>query len=102
LFLSSLRAVYEFYGQGSTYEELHEANRTGEPLWTRYVENTSFRFLVTSSQHKIPQTRQREVIESFAYMGFLGKIDMKNPDIVLICFEECKYSFDEAHCGIYG
>lgn len=28
-------------------------------------------------------------MESFDYMGFMGKIDMKNPDIVLGCFEEC-------------
>jgi hypothetical protein len=83
------RALYEFYAQGSTYEELHEANRKMEPLWRRYVADTSFRFLVTSSQHKIPQSRQRDVIESFAYMGFLGKIDMKNPEIILTCFEEC-------------
>lgn len=84
-----LRAVYEFYAQGETYEELHEANRKMEPLWSRYVADTSFRFLVTSSQHKIPQSRQREVIESFAYMGFLGKIEMKDPEIILTCFEEC-------------
>ncbi|KAF5322273.1 hypothetical protein D9619_001539 [Psilocybe cf. subviscida] len=82
------RAVYEFYAQGSTYEQIHEANRKMEPLWRRYVADTSFRFLVTSSQHKIPQSRQRDVIESFAYMGFLGKIDMKNPEIILTCFEE--------------
>lgn len=86
------RAVYEFYAQGSTYEELHEANRNMEPLWRRYVADTTFRFLVTSSQHKIPQSRQRDVIESFAYMGFLGKIDMKNPEIILTCFEECMSS----------
>lgn len=88
---AAFRAVYEFYGQGLTYDELHEANRRNESLWTRYVKDTSFRFLVTSSQHKIPQSRQREVIESFAYMGFLGKIDMRNPDIVLTCFEECVF-----------
>lgn len=73
------------------YAELHEANKLSQPLWARYIEDTSFRFLVTSSQHKIPQTRQREVIESFSYMGFLGKIDMKKPEINLICFEECEY-----------
>ncbi|KAF9484434.1 tRNA guanosine-2'-O-methyltransferase [Pholiota conissans] len=88
-----IKAVYEFYAQGSTYEELHGSNRRNQTLWKRYVENTSFRFLVTSSQHKIPQMRQREVIESFAYMGFLGKIDMKNPEIILTCFEE----YDDRH-----
>ncbi|KAJ3512258.1 hypothetical protein NLJ89_g3627 [Agrocybe chaxingu] len=83
-----IKAVYEFYGQGSTYEELHEANRKSETLWTRYIDDTSFRFLVTAYQHKIPQSRQRDVIESFSYMGFLGKIEMKNPDITLTVFEE--------------
>ncbi|KAF8902881.1 tRNA guanosine-2'-O-methyltransferase [Gymnopilus junonius] len=83
-----IKAIYEFYAQGSTYEEVHEVNRQNEHLWKRYIEDTSFRFLITSSHHKIPQSRQREVIESFAYMDFRGKIDMKNPDILLMCFEE--------------
>ncbi|KJA27817.1 hypothetical protein HYPSUDRAFT_34967 [Hypholoma sublateritium FD-334 SS-4] len=88
-----IKAVYEFYAQGFTYAELHEANKLSQPSWARYIEDTSFRFLVTSSQHKIPQARQKEVIESFSYMGFLGKIDMKNPEINLICFEE----YDDRH-----
>ncbi|KAH9484987.1 tRNA (guanine(10)-N2)-methyltransferase [Psilocybe cubensis] len=88
-----IKAVYEYYGHGSTYDELHEVNRKNESLWARYVQDTSFRFLVTSSKHKIPQSRQREVIENFAYMGFLGKIDMKSPEIILTCFEE----YEERH-----
>ncbi|KAF4620526.1 hypothetical protein D9613_000293 [Agrocybe pediades] len=88
-----IKAVYEFYAQGSTYEELHAANKLSEPLWTRYAEDTSFRFLVSSSHHKIPQSRQREVMESFSYMDFKGKIDMKNPEIILLCFEE----YEERH-----
>ena len=81
--------MFEFYGQGDTYEALHAANLRNETLWHRYVKDTSFRFLVTAYNHTIPQSRQRDVIESFAYMGFLGKIDMKTPDITLTCFEEC-------------
>lgn len=83
------RSVFVFYGQGSNYDELHAANRTHQDEWLRFARDTSFRFLVTAYNHKIPQTRQREVIESFSYMGFLGKIDLKNPDIILTCFEEC-------------
>jgi tRNA (guanine10-N2)-methyltransferase len=60
-----------------------------KPLWERYIDDTSFRFIVTAYQHKIPQARQTEVIESFSYMGFLGKIDMKTPELTLVCFEEC-------------
>ena len=85
------RSVFEFYGQGDTYESLHAANLQNETLWHRYIKDTSFRFLVMAYNHTIPQSRQRDVIESFAYMGFLGKIDMMTPDITLTCFEECEY-----------
>ncbi|KAF5370810.1 hypothetical protein D9758_001866 [Tetrapyrgos nigripes] len=83
-----IKAIYEFYAQGSTYEELHTRNRANQALWTRYKLDTSFKFFVTAFNHKIPQDRQRQVVESFSYMDFLGKIDMKKPDITLGCFEE--------------
>ncbi|KZT29058.1 tRNA guanosine-2'-O-methyltransferase [Neolentinus lepideus HHB14362 ss-1] len=83
-----IKAVYEFYAQGSTYEEVHEANRRNRHLWSRYIEDTSFKFIVSAYNHTIAQSRQRQVIESFSYMDFMGKIDMKNPEIVLGCFEE--------------
>jgi len=43
---------------------------------------------VTAYNHKISDSRQRNIVESFSYMGFLGKIDMKNPQVTLGCFEE--------------
>jgi len=81
--------VYDFYGQGSSYEELHAMNQQNEHKWSRYVDDTSFRFNVTAYYHKIPQKRQHQVIESFSYMDFRGKIDMKNPDVVMTVYEEC-------------
>ncbi|KAF9070063.1 tRNA guanosine-2'-O-methyltransferase [Rhodocollybia butyracea] len=83
-----VKSIYEFYGKGANYEELHICNRSKRTLWERFIPETSFRFFVTSYNHKIPQRRQKEVVESFAYMGFMGKIDMKNPEITLGCFEE--------------
>ncbi|KAJ7287585.1 S-adenosyl-L-methionine-dependent methyltransferase [Mycena rebaudengoi] len=83
-----VKSVYEFYAQGGTYEELHAANSASRPLWTEYAHDTSFKFLVTGYNHKIPESRQREVVEGFDYMHFLGKIDLKNPSIILGCFEE--------------
>ncbi|KAJ3984730.1 tRNA guanosine-2'-O-methyltransferase [Lentinula detonsa] len=83
-----IKSIYEFYGRGTTYEELHLQNRAKRNLWERYIPETSFKFFVTAYNHKIPQHRQREVVESFSYMDFMGKIDMKNPDITLGCFEE--------------
>ncbi|KAJ7680272.1 hypothetical protein DFH06DRAFT_1265322 [Mycena polygramma] len=81
--------IYEFYAQGGDYEELHGANKGRSQLWSPYAHDTSFKFLVTAYNHKIPETRQRAVVESFSYMGFLGRIDMKNPQVIMGCFEEC-------------
>lgn len=83
------RSIYEFYAQGSTYEQLHEANRCIRSLWERYIPDTSFKFTVIGYNHGLSQRRQRNVIESFSYMDFLGKIELKNPEITLGVFEEC-------------
>lgn len=83
-----IKSIYEFYAQGSTYDELHVANREVRSRWERYILDTSFKFTVIGYNHSLPQRWQRNVIESFSYMDFLGKIDMKDPDIVLGCFEE--------------
>jgi tRNA (guanine10-N2)-methyltransferase len=55
----------------------------------QFIEDTSFKFIVKAYNHTISQARQREVINSFSYMALLGKIDMKHPDLILGCFEEC-------------
>jgi tRNA (guanine10-N2)-methyltransferase len=47
---------------------------------------------VNGYNHSISKARQREVIEDFSYMGFMGKIDLVNPEITLGCFEECARS----------
>lgn len=86
-----IRSVYEFYARGATYEELHALNeKYGRSKWEKYIPNTSFKFFVNGYNQSIPQRRQREVVESFSYMDFLGKIDMKNPEVVMGCFEECE------------
>ena len=61
--------------------------------WEKYIEDTSFKFLVTAFNHTIPQWRQKDVVESFSYMAFRGKIEMKNPDITLAVFEECTWGY---------
>lgn len=87
-----LRSVHEFWASGSTYDELHKRTRQNTNLWSRYVQDTSFKFKVEAYNHTIPQRRQKEIMESFAYMDLLGEITMKNPDIILTVFEECKHN----------
>lgn len=45
---------------------------------------------MTAFNHTIPQRRQTEVVESFDYMDWQGKIDMKHAEVTLFCLEECK------------
>ncbi|KAF8844365.1 tRNA guanosine-2'-O-methyltransferase [Paxillus ammoniavirescens] len=82
-----IKSIYEFYAEGPTYAELHEANRRARSRWERYIPNTSFKFTVIGYNHGLSQRRQRDVIENFSYMDFLGKIDMKQPEITLGVFE---------------
>ncbi|KAF8554733.1 tRNA guanosine-2'-O-methyltransferase [Imleria badia] len=83
-----IKSIYEFYAQGSTYDDLHEANKRVRSLWERYIPDTSFKFTVIGYNHGLSQRRQRDAIESFAYMDFLGKIEMRHPEITLGVFEE--------------
>ncbi|KAF5389449.1 hypothetical protein D9757_004270 [Collybiopsis confluens] len=83
-----IKSIYGFYGKGANYEELHSCNQANRRLWERYIPETSFKFIVSAFNHKIPLRRQRDIVEGFAYMGFMGKIDMKNPELTLSCFEE--------------
>ncbi|KAF8135476.1 tRNA guanosine-2'-O-methyltransferase [Boletus edulis] len=83
-----IKSIYEFYAQGSTYDDLHEANKRVRSRWEQYIPNTSFKFTVIGYNHGLSQRHQRNVIESFSYMDFLGKIEMKDPQITLGVFEE--------------
>ena len=82
------RSIYEFYAKGCSYEEMHERNRSICTHWAKYIPDTSFKFVVSGYNRSISQSRQKEIINGFSYMAMLGKIDMKNPEITLGCFEE--------------
>ncbi|KAI5120311.1 hypothetical protein M0805_005815 [Coniferiporia weirii] len=83
-----IKAVYEFYAQGPSYESVYRQTRENAHLWARYVEDTSFRFTVSAYNHSIPLRRAKEVVESFSFMGFKGPVDLKTPELSLAVFEE--------------
>ncbi|EKM54553.1 uncharacterized protein PHACADRAFT_196984 [Phanerochaete carnosa HHB-10118-sp] len=85
-----IKSVHEFYGRGKTYEDLFAQTQQNGHRWAKYVQETSFKFKVEAYNHSIPQYRQKEVVESFAWMDFLGEINMRNPEITLCVFEECE------------
>ena len=86
----SCRAVYEHYGSSSSYDTLHAEVRQNSHLYERFQGNTSFRFTVHGYNHSIPNKRVKEIIDGFRYMDFRGPIDLKNPEVNLFVFEECK------------
>ncbi|OJA08681.1 hypothetical protein AZE42_01175 [Rhizopogon vesiculosus] len=92
-----IKSVHEFYAEGASYDALHEHNCRARPQWERYIPDTSFKFYVLGYNFTISQRCQHEIIESFAYMDFLGKIDMKDPEVTLTVFEE--YESDRAPHG---
>ncbi|KAF2745453.1 tRNA guanosine-2'-O-methyltransferase [Sporormia fimetaria CBS 119925] len=79
--------IHELWGQGPTYEALHESVRkTSGHLWAGY-KDCSFRFTVDCFQGTRTTPEQRKIIESFSYLAFEGPIRMKNPDASFQIFE---------------
>lgn len=86
------KGIYEFYAQGETYEAVH-ANLKGSKQLPSIVENyrdCSFKFDFESigGKHKQSMKDKISIINSFAYLDFQGKIDMKNAQETFTLIEE--------------
>lgn len=83
------RGVYELWGQGADYEALHrDVQERGRFLEyrERYMRDSfKFEFECYRGNSKANRVKQ---IESFGYLGFEGKIDMKRPQQVYTVLEE--------------
>ncbi|PGH27408.1 hypothetical protein AJ80_00886 [Polytolypa hystricis UAMH7299] len=87
--------VYEVWGQGNTYPELHaDVQRRTKEKWSTYMDS-SFRFSVDTYAAKRGPEKKTEIIQSFSYTGFKGQIKMVNPEEEFAVFEE--FSLEEAH-----
>ncbi|KAF1988424.1 tRNA guanosine-2'-O-methyltransferase [Aulographum hederae CBS 113979] len=95
-------AIYELWGSGTTYDDLHDSvkSRTQE-LWLLY-KSVSFRFSVDTFQGKRSTSAQREIIESFSYVGFDGPIKMNNPEEEFVVFEEYGFRAPDPHKFYFG
>lgn len=80
--------IFELWGCGETYEELHEDVRRRSEQWWPLYKTCSFRFTVIGFQIKRPQREQRDIIESFSYTAFEGPIVMNNADAEFYVFED--------------
>ncbi|SCU98112.1 LADA_0H10660g1_1 [Lachancea dasiensis] len=85
------RAIYEYWGQGSNYEQLHldvQENPLYLQLKQEYRES-SFKFEFDSFGGSSAGKLDRVAcIESFKYLDFQGPIRMKNPEQIFTVIEE--------------
>lgn len=80
--------IYELWGQGKTYEELHEdVRRRTADRWNDYL-SMSFRFSVDSYGGRRSSKEKTALIQAFAFLGFQGPIKMVDPDEEFAIFEE--------------
>ncbi|KAI9313806.1 hypothetical protein BX666DRAFT_2140306, partial [Dichotomocladium elegans] len=82
-----IKNMYELWGEGKTYEDVHEEVKSRPERWDAY-KDVSFKFTVSAFNSTVSRDRQLSVINSFSYLGFEGPIDMKNPAVQFAVLED--------------
>lgn len=96
----SSKGIYELWGSGKDYEELHEDVRVRSSFMWKNYSLCSFRFDFDSYQGTRTVPEQTKIIESFSYLGFNGRVKMKKADQVF-CFLEDYSMGSEAPKRVY-
>lgn len=82
------RGIYELWGQGRNLQELHEnVKKTSSDKFDKYKFNT-FKFTFEGYMGRRAGDEKFQIIETFAYLAFQGKIRMKNPEQTFTVLEE--------------
>ncbi|KAF2833275.1 tRNA guanosine-2'-O-methyltransferas-like protein TRM11 [Ophiobolus disseminans] len=96
------QGIYELWGEGATYDELHESvHSNSRSKWSQYEQST-FRFAVEGYQGGKSAAEQRDIIDSFSYLGFKGQPKMRNPDVAFRAFEDYKLNVSQPHYLYFG
>ncbi|KAJ2723182.1 hypothetical protein GGI07_002817 [Coemansia sp. Benny D115] len=82
-----IRSIMEYWGSGSTYDEVFAEVREHSDRWGLY-KTCSFKFTVDSFGRSLSQEQKVAVINSFSFLKFEGPIRMKNPDAEFFVSED--------------
>lgn len=94
------RSIHELYATGSNYNELHRAVKAIPPhTWTPH-RNVSFKFTIDVFCGKRSTAQQRDIVESFGYLPFQGRIKMDKPDEEFVIFEEWDFLTPEEQSAL--
>ncbi|KAB8748951.1 hypothetical protein FH972_026502 [Carpinus fangiana] len=81
-------SIYEWWGSGGDYEALHASVRTNAFAALAKYRDASFKFAVDSFRGKRTMSKQRELIESFAWFDWQGPIIMHDAEVQMVIFED--------------
>lgn len=81
-------SIYELWGAGPDYDALRASIRANQSVDPLLYKEASFRFAIDAYRGKRTSAQQRELIESFTYLGFDGPIVMNNPEVEMCIFED--------------
>ncbi|RJE19207.1 RNA Methylase [Aspergillus sclerotialis] len=94
------RDIFELWGSGTNYEELHaDVRRRTEHRWRDY-KDVSFRFTIDCFAAKRSWNEKKAIVDSFSYFGFDGPIKMKNPDEDFCVLEEYLWEVEALKKGL--
>lgn len=74
-----IKTIIELWGAGSSWDELIDKVKENPERWPQYL-HTSFKFSVVGFGGTIEMKDKPKIIDRFSFTGFLGKIDLKNPE----------------------
>ena len=82
------KCIYEVSGQGRDHASLHaDVKRRSQQSWDRF-RHKSFKFSIDCYGSTRDVEQQIQIIDSFRYLDFKGKIKMKNPEVEFAVLEE--------------
>ncbi|KAL9120153.1 MAG: hypothetical protein Q9187_003295, partial [Circinaria calcarea] len=96
------KGIYELWGSGTDYDSLHADIRSRTSTQWHLYSTSSFKFNLDHYQGHRSSTAQRQIIESFAYLGFHGPIKMHNAAQEFTVFEDYAWSQPEPHTLYMG
>ncbi|KAH7130784.1 tRNA guanosine-2'-O-methyltransferase-like protein TRM11 [Dendryphion nanum] len=89
------QGIHELWGHGTDYESLHAAVRENASSKWGIYRDSSFRFTLDCFRGARSPPEQRNVIESFSFMGFRGPIRMRDAEAEFRIFEDYDHKCSE-------
>ncbi|KAF9183841.1 hypothetical protein BGZ51_001983 [Haplosporangium sp. Z 767] len=74
-----IKTITELWGIGSSWDKLIDKVKEHPERWPQYL-NTTFKFSVVTFGGTIEMKDKPTIINRFSFTGFMGKIDLKNPE----------------------